>query len=119
MHEREREIQPSPHPAGIGPRSAGRPPRQADAFEQLLRPDRSLVAREAVQRRLEAQMLPAGQHLVRAPLPVVRHRSFPAPACLAHRRQTPPTSVPPLGVQQRGEDQDGVDLPAPLGPRNP
>ena len=64
VDEREREVEAPLHPARVRAHLALGRGLQADALEQLVGPLVALGLRDAVQRRLEAQVLAAGQQRV-------------------------------------------------------
>jgi hypothetical protein len=64
VDERQGEVEPAFHPARVtGDSPVGRV-GEPDALEQFPRAGLGDVAPDAVQRRLNAQMLAAGEHLV-------------------------------------------------------
>ena len=60
MHERERQVEPSLHPARVAADAAVRGVGEPDALEQLVRPSIAIGLREALERRLQEQVLAPG-----------------------------------------------------------
>ena len=119
MDERQRQVEPALHPARV----AADPPvgrvGQADPLEQRVRPAFAIGLREALQRRLETQMLTAGEDRVQRGLLQRRADRSPYRAPLlddviaadargAAGRRSSVVSISTV-----------VDLPAPFGPRKP
>src|SRR5207244_10779533 len=64
VDEREPKVETTLHPARVGRDLPVRRERQPDAFEQLVGARAPLRTRKAVHRRLEAEVLAAGQERV-------------------------------------------------------
>ena len=64
VDERRGQVQAPAHAARVGPDLAVRGVDQVDALEQRIGPAASLVAREPVERRLEADQLPPGHQRI-------------------------------------------------------
>src|SRR5262249_19321913 len=119
MNQREREVEPSLHPARVAADlSVGRV-GEADALEQLLRAWATLLPRQSLQARLETQVLAPGEERIEGgflegrtdPLPYLRpvlRDVEAADACRAGR-----------GWQQRCQHQDGSRLPGPIRAEEP
>ena len=119
MDEREREVEPALHAARVGAHLAVAGAREPDALEQLSDQALALVAADAVERGLEAEVLDAGQERVeRSLLQRGPDRGADLGPCLA--TSNPATVArPPDGGRRVVSMWTVVDLPAPFGPRKP
>ncbi len=114
VQERERQVEAALHPARVRAHLAVRRFGQADALEQLVAAARALVAREAVQRRLQANVVAARQERVQRSL--LERRADQ----LAHLRAVLDDVEPADdraaagGRHQRGQHVDGGRLPGPV-----
>ena len=68
VHEREREVEPALHPAGVAAHLAVGCLGQADPDQQLIRAPNAVGLRQGLERGLQAQVLAAGQERVEGSL---------------------------------------------------
>ena len=119
MDERERQVEAALHPAGVGAHPAVGGEREADALEQLVAARGALLARDAVERGLEAQVVAAGEERVERGLlerGADRARTF-GPSLTTSKPAT--VALPAVGGRSVVSMWTVVDLPAPFGPRKP
>jgi hypothetical protein len=119
VHERQREVEPPPHPAGVAADAPVAGLREPDAVEQLARPRPRRGAAQPVQRALHAQQLaPCHQRVDRGLLQRdadrAPHRVGVADDVVArHARRAGGRA------QQRGEDPHRRGLAGPVGTEEP
>ena len=119
MHQRQGEVEPPPHAAGVGTDPPVGRRGEVDPLEELHRarpPDRP---REAVEHRLEVQrsrpVMYGSMAASCSATPMLRRTAAASAttSCPATRAR------PPVGRKSVASMRTVVLLPAPLGPRNP
>ena len=111
VDEREREVEPALHPAGVAAHLAVGSLGQADALEQLVGARPALGARQRLQARLEPQVLAAGEQRIERGLLQRGADHACAPPGPASTTSKPPTRArPDGGRQQRRQHQHGGRL---------
>jgi hypothetical protein len=109
--EREREVEPALHAAGVATDLAVRGQAETDASEELVDSLRTLVARDPVQRKLELDVLTAGQQWVEGGL-LKRRADRPSHlGPLLDDVETSDPGAPRRGRQERRQHVDGRRLP--------
>ena len=116
VDEGEREVEP-PSSARVAADLAVGRLREADALEQEVAAPGALGARDSLQRRLQAQVLAAREQRVERRL-LARRRSRPTCGPRGRCRSRPRWRAA-VGGRSVVSMCTVVDLPAPLGPRNP
>ena len=105
MHERQAEVQPPLHPAGVAAHLAVGSVRQPDALEQLRPALVALGLAQPVQRALQAHVLAARQERVECRLLQRRADRAAHLRALVHHVQPRHARAAGGGGQQRGEHQ--------------
>ena len=120
VDERQRQVEAALHPAGVAADLAIGGLDQADPLEQLVAaPVGAPRLRQAVQRGLQAHVLAAGEQRVERGLLQRGADRLPHLRALADDVVPGDPALPPVGGSSVVSISTVVDLPAPLGPRNP
>ena len=119
MHERQRQVEPALHAAGVAADLAVGRVLEPDALDQRVAARAALGLRHALQRGLQLHVVAAGQEGVQRGL-LQRGADRGAHGGPSRTMSWPATrAVPAVGGSSVVSIRTVVDLPAPLGPRKP
>jgi hypothetical protein len=117
VHERQRQVQPPLHPAGVAADLAVRRVAQAHALDQLVAAPAPLALRHALQRGLQLHVLAPGQQRVQGRLLQRGADRRAHGGSRAHDVVARHASGARGGREQRGQHQHGGRLAGAVGPQ--